>query len=474
MLKAAVSLALALALVVPVQAARPAQALIVAAGGGSEGEPGDANAWSARLYRNLVTHGDSTGDGRITVAVISASDQTDFIPRYFKWLGADEAYNVKVDSRAAAASPDVVAAVDRADIVFLKGGDQGVYYDAWNDQPLEAALRRLVEDRHGAVAGTSAGAMSLAGVALAGGKSLTSPEVLTDACTPMLDDDDGGSGLHTDFLSFVAGAHIDTHFTERARLGRMLGVMARAATDHQRARTLGIGISERTGLVIEGQRARVIGLQSVWFVDARPDTRVVRQPGRPLAFGPLNAHVLVDGWAFDLASRRPVPPAGAVAVTDTATHTPDSGALKLSGSDLLAEQAFALRLKRGAAFGVLTADAGPLVHDAIGVCDAHAEAARGRLQEGLMRALYDHPGYTGYLLARGTGVSRSSAHPDHLVFGPVDPATPEVAAIVISSQAGGYHGLSPYASTMDSGDDSLHAAALTDLTLQVSSSARPR
>lgn len=456
----------------PARAARPAAPLFVAAGGGSEGEPGDESAWSARLYRHLVLHGDATGDGKITVAVLSVRDETDFIPRYFEWLGADEAFNLKVPTRAAAADARTLAALDRADAVFLKGGDQGVYYDLWNDAPLEASLRRLAFERHGAIGGTSAGAMSLAEVALAGGKSLVSTEVLADACTPMLDDDDGGSGLHTDFFGFLAGVHVDTHFTERARLGRMLGVMARAATDHRRAKTLGIGISERTGLVIEGRRARVIGLQSVWFVEGAPGVQVARPAGKPLAFGPLTAHVLVDGWEFDLATRRPLAPAGAGTLPDAAAPAPATGALALSGGDLLAEQRFAWRLRRGASFGVLASEA-PQVTGALGVCDAHAEAARGRLQEGLLRALHDHPGVTGYLLARGTGVSRAAGTPT-LRFGPVDAATPEVAAISIAARPGARRGLSPYASSLDSGDGSLHAAALTDLTVHVRSSSGPR
>lgn len=287
-----------------------ALALILLAGGGTEGEVGDRAAWSARLYAHLLDHGDVTGDGKLTVAVVSAHDETDFIPKYFRWLGAQDAYNVKVDSRAAASSGETLAAIDRADAVFLKGGNQGTYYKLWNDTPLEGALRRLVE-RHGAIGGTSAGAMSLAEIALAGGKSLVSADVLQDACTPMLDDEDGGSGLHTDFLGFVPDATIDTHFTERARLGRMLGVMARAASENRRPRLLGIGVAEQTGVVIEDGVARVIGADSVWFVQGSPDAALVRKPGQPLGYAPLVAHVLSDGQRYDLATHTVVPAAKA-------------------------------------------------------------------------------------------------------------------------------------------------------------------
>lgn len=448
-------------------AASPSGPLLIAAGGGSEGEIGEPGSWSARLYRHLLDRGDVTGDGRITVAVLSAHDETDFIPRYFRWLGAHEAVNVKVDTRAAAASAATLSVVDRADAVFLKGGDQGIYYDLWNDTPLEASLRRLA-GRAGAIGGTSAGAMSLAEIALAGGKSLTAMDVLSDACTPMLDDEDGGSGLHTDFFGFLSGATVDTHFTERARLGRMLGVMARAVTDHRRPHVLGIGIAERTGLVIEGGVARVVGQQSVWFVEPAPGAVVWRVPGRPLAFAPLTAHVLVDGWTYDLATRRPgAPPAGANQAPDSATHLPDAGPLKIAGSDAAGERSFDWRLARTGPFALLAGDLPARVRDAIGVTDAHADRERGRLQEGLLRALHDHPGATGFLLARGSVLSRTAALPARLVFGPGEPGTREVGTIAIGAPAGAWRSLSPYVSTHDSGDGSLHAAALTGLTVRV-------
>ena len=452
-----------------VSAAAPRRApLIVLAGGGTEGELGDEAAWSARLYRHLLDRGDVNGDGRVVVAVISAHAESDFIPGYFKSLGAHEAFNLTVDTRAAAASSATLAQLERADAVFIKGGDQGKYYDLWNDSPLEAALRRLA-DRGGAIGGTSAGAMSLAEIAFAGGKSLTSPEVLTDACTPMLDDQDGGSGIHTDFFGFVAGATIDTHFTERARLGRMLGVMARAAGEHRKSHLLGIGLSERTGVVIDDGIARVIGLESVWFVEPAPSAVAFRKAGSPLAYGPLDAHILVDGWSYDLVKRRPVRSASATQGTDAASHLPESGALALSGGDLASERAFDFHVARTGPFAVIASDAPVRIHDAIGVADAHADATRGRLQESLVRALYDRPGTTGFLLASGTGLARTAENPRRLTFGaaPGAPVAPEVACIALSVPATSWRSLSPYVSTMDAGDGSLHAAALTDVTIRV-------
>ena len=105
----------------------PPAGVVVIAGGGAEGEIGDATSWSARLYGALLGCGDIDGDGRMRVAILSTERETDWLPRYFEWLGADEAANFRIDSRSAAAT----TSLEGFDAAFLKGGDQGLYHDLW-------------------------------------------------------------------------------------------------------------------------------------------------------------------------------------------------------------------------------------------------------------------------------------------------------------------------------------------------------
>ena len=100
-----------------------------------------------------------------------------------------------------------------------------MYYDLWNDTEVERAAR-APWTAGGAVGGTSAGAMSLSEAALAEVDPI-SADVMADSHTPYLDDTDGGSGVHADFIGLLSGALVDTHFTERGRLGRLLGALAR-------------------------------------------------------------------------------------------------------------------------------------------------------------------------------------------------------------------------------------------------------
>ena len=179
-----------------------AQGVVVLAGGGREGDQGDTNAWSYRLYRKLVENGDRNNDGVVKVAILTTLLEVNdpdwyayaeapttanppglglthaqavaqallddaWLPDYFQWLGSSvglntQAVNVEATSSVDANDAARMAPVADADVVFIKGGDQGEYFDKWNSSLLEAHIRSVVQTRGGAVGGTSAGAMSQA------------------------------------------------------------------------------------------------------------------------------------------------------------------------------------------------------------------------------------------------------------------------------------------------------------------------
>jgi cyanophycinase len=378
--------------------------VLVLAGGGAEGDDGDPRAWSARAYGALLEGGDVTGDGEVRVAVLSAVEESPWLPRYFEGLGADAARNEHVPDRAAAERVDL----GDVDVVFLKGGDQGEYYDAWNGTALDAALRRL-HRAGGGVGGTSAGAMSLAGVALAGGQDLVSADALEDACTRWLDDaSDGGSGLHDDFLGLVPGLVVDTHATVRGRLGRMVGALARAVDDGLPADAV-LGVDERTALVVRDGVGTVVGDGAAKLVvagDAPPERRC----GRPLRWTGLRLDALVEGWRLDLDTWAvtPGPDARAAAAWTPADNPP--GAWSVDGSRRTDEERFAWVVERDRdPFAVRPGDASVAQADTVGITDAHAEDRRGPGEEALLAALAEVPGLTGFVVAAGGRLSRSGA-----------------------------------------------------------------
>lgn len=410
--------------------------VVVLAGGGREGEIGDRDAWSARLYRELLAQGDRTGDGRVTIALLAVRPQTQAMPDYFRWLGADVATNLIIESPAAADDPALDERFAQVDAVFVKGGEQGRYYDAWNDRRIERCVRGVVA-RGGAIGGTSAGAMALAEFALAGSMSLTAPDVLTDACTPLLDDaTDGGSGIQTDWFGFVPGALIDTHVTQRGRLGRTAGALARAIDDSGRRDLLAIALDQQTGVVIRDGRATVIGRGAVEFLRPGPTSELRRRRGAPLVWTDLRLDRLTHGGTFDLAAQRTLFAAGAA--LDGARDAPAipwlptsqaraiASAVRLRGDCPDDEGVLPLRLGRDrAAFALLgaTPASGPRW---LAVLDAHASGQRAWAHEAAFAAL-------------AGGAPRPAGHPaaEAPATPPAtDPATSH-ADIVLIGGAGG-------------------------------------
>ena len=165
---------------------------------------------------------------------------------------------LRTDDVSAGADDAVLCRVARADAIWLAGGDQSDYLLGWPSalhQSLARALARGV-----AVGGTSAGSMSLSSLTFdARIGSLTSQEALLDPA---------GSALSLTpspfFAPALAGALVDTHFSERDRLGRLIAFSARALVDGHAA--FGLGIDEQTSLTIDEGQLLVEGAGDVWVV----------------------------------------------------------------------------------------------------------------------------------------------------------------------------------------------------------------
>ena len=242
------------------------------------------------------------------VLVLRASGST---ASYTSWFGGELAVDpppravatIRSDDVAAAADDSVLCRVARADAIWFAGGDQTDYLVGWPaalHQSLARALARGV-----AVGGTSAGAMSLSSLAFdARDGSLTSEEALLDPAASAL------SITTAPFASpLLAGFLVDTHFSERERLGRLIAFTARADSDGQPG--IGIGIDEETSLTLDGDTLLVEGAGDAWLV--RVTTSTV-SPGSPLQAQALVAPLsLQSTWPPDSSEQA----AGAVVVVVT-------------------------------------------------------------------------------------------------------------------------------------------------------------
>ena len=176
------------------------------------------------------------------------------------WLdaGAREAARIAFDD------PNAAAALRRATLIWMPGGDQNRFMKAIEG----TGLADVIRERHRAgvtVGGTSAGAAVLAEAMFTGDadlKSLTS-----------------GATATAKGLALWPEALIDQHFLKRQRDNRLIS----AVMDRHR-RSIGVGIDEATAVVVQGKSLEVIGKSSVVVIDAR-DAKVDKTPAGGLHSG---------------------------------------------------------------------------------------------------------------------------------------------------------------------------------------------
>lgn len=211
-----------------------AQGKLVLVGGGSE----DRNSWSDEPYSWAVNQSQNK-----KVAVISYTDEDNWIPDYFKFLGAVQADNIKFTSRTVADQQLMYDSLMQYDVFFFKGGDQSYYYNYFKDTKTEQAIVDKFNSG-GVMSGTSAGMAILSSVIFSAQNGSLFPD---DVLQNFKDSD---MTLRNDFLPFLPGFIVDTHFTERGRGARLLGFMANWFLTKGEVLT-GIGVDDRTALCVD-------------------------------------------------------------------------------------------------------------------------------------------------------------------------------------------------------------------------------
>jgi cyanophycinase len=218
------------------------------------------------------------GGGDIVVLRASGSDgHNKYIPK----IGAvDSVETLVAKNDKAFRDPEVVSKVRRADGLFLAGGDQWNYVRMWKGTPIEDALHELWK-KGIPIGGTSAG------LAVLGEFSFSAQRDTVTSAQALQNPFDERVTVESDFLRFdlLEGVITDSHFSERDRLGRLLVFMARIVNSG-RGHVRGIGIDERTVLLIDKDgMANVVGEGSIYVVDLA-SKRMVCQPATPLSAGP--------------------------------------------------------------------------------------------------------------------------------------------------------------------------------------------
>ncbi|SMG30302.1 cyanophycinase [Marivirga sericea] len=213
-----------------------AQGNLMLVGGGGEIDGG----WSDTPYQWMVDNAENK-----KIGIISYSDADNWLPDYFVSLGANEAVNIKIDSRDLANQSNMFDSLNQYDGLFFKGGDQSRYYEYYKDTEVQAAIEAIYS-RGGVIGGTSAGMAILSGVMFTASNGSAYPyDALTDINSEFMK-------LQNDFLSFYPDYIFDTHFVERGRTPRLIGFLANWF-DKNSQLIKGIGIDDRTAFCINTQ-----------------------------------------------------------------------------------------------------------------------------------------------------------------------------------------------------------------------------
>lgn len=232
-------------------------------------------------------------DARIVILTAASTIQRemfDVYDRAFSDLGVRERVHMPIRSRDEAADPARAEQILGADAVFMTGGDQKRLVAAIGGTLIDAAMHRVVKEKGACIAGTSAGASAMSEHMLTTGAA---GKVPTKDATHL------GAGL-----GFLARVVIDQHFSERHRLGRLLGIVA------QNPYLLGLGIDENTALCVErGVGLEVIGEGAVTLIDGREmiSNFLDVEERERLELVNVRLHLLPSGTHYRVAAQEGVP-----------------------------------------------------------------------------------------------------------------------------------------------------------------------
>ena len=190
---------------------------------------------NAYVFRRMLALATRPGQSpRVLVATAASLDEAASLASVTtSFRTYDPATDITTINRTTATDA-AVAAIDAAHFVFFTGGDQkriiDLYRPAGVDRPEAAALRRLLA-RAGTIAGTSAGLAMM-----------SDPMFLTGSSDDALET---GPKIGPGMGFTPRGIITDSHFVERARLGRLTAAL------HTTNTRLGIGLAENAAAELD-------------------------------------------------------------------------------------------------------------------------------------------------------------------------------------------------------------------------------
>ena len=270
-----------------------------------EGNAGDV---TTATQPGLVLMGGSTDVDSAFQWMIERSGGGDFVvirasgtDAYNPWIyndlgGVDSAETIIILKPEGAQDPFVIDKIRNAEALFIAGGNQWNYVRLWKGTPVEKAIE-YVAAKGAPVGGTSAGLAVLGEFSFSAEKgTIVSKNALKNPYQPRV-------ALENNFLQLphLDNVITDSHFVARDRMGRLITFLARIVQDGWAEQAHGIGINERTALVVdETGVATLHGEGPVYFLET-PGLPQVCEKSTPLTYRDVAVYRLSEaGTQFDL------------------------------------------------------------------------------------------------------------------------------------------------------------------------------
>ena len=234
--------------------------------------------------------GDTT-KARIVLMTAATDNPKDAEERYRKIFDELKIKNVEavnIAERGKSFDEEILKKIEQASGLYFTGGDQLHVTTLLGGTPLHYLI--LEKFKKGlAIGGTSAGAMMISSSMIVAGASDHAPRLDSVEVT-------AGMNLLEDTV-------IDTHFSQRGRHERLLSTVA------HNPQILGIGIDERTAMVVRDNQFEVVGEGAVTIVCAKDSTHTnLPYIKSDEAIGIFNVgfHILPKGYKYDLKKRETI------------------------------------------------------------------------------------------------------------------------------------------------------------------------
>jgi cyanophycinase len=233
-------------------------------------------------------------DTRIAIIPTASSlpDTGERYERVFHGLGVSLTRVLPLENRKDCDDPRWLRRLERADGVFLTGGNQLKLSTTIGGTGVAEIIRRRNAEDGLHVAGTSAGAAVLSEHMIAFGAEGPTPRADSVTLAP-------GLGLAPEFI-------IDQHFRQRDRLGRLLTAIA------YNPRLVGVGLDEDTAAFIAPDRTLTVhGSGAITIVDPSDleySSMDSARQSESVCVLNVRVHILTEGARYDVTTRRAAAP----------------------------------------------------------------------------------------------------------------------------------------------------------------------